>query len=148
MPTTSETIVQELLATAKTGEEFIGPQQIGMWSEILRQCPRQEAFEALFGVFAVRDGTAQQAAGELLLAVRPACTLSIAEAVARILPTWNISVEELVEYFEALAGREVLLRALNEVRSQPLSESAQVALDTIHYWLCAFDQGYTSRGFL
>jgi hypothetical protein len=142
---TSEAVVQELLEKATTAEEFIGPHQIEAWAEILRQRPAPEVFEALLGVFAVRDGMAQQAAGELLLAVRPACTLPIPEAIRQILPTWNVSVEEVVEYFEALFGREELLRALDEVGSQHLPEREQVALDTIHYWISAFSQGHTSR---
>jgi len=145
MTDASNLVVQELLETARTADEFIGRQQIETWAEILRGRPPKEVFEALFGVFAVQDGMAQQAAGELLLEIRPACPLKLFDAIKRILPTWNVSVEELIEYFQAIAGRDALLQALAEVRAQQLSERELVALDTVHYWLSAFNQGYTSR---
>jgi hypothetical protein len=147
MTRTSHTVVEELFAVVAATETFVDPEQIEEWAAVLRQRPPTEVFDALFGVFDTRDGMAQEVAGRLLLELRPPCTPGIPEAIRRILPTWNISVEELFEYFEALVGRETLLRALDDVSLQTLSEREQVALDTIRYWLAAFSQGYSSRDF-
>jgi hypothetical protein len=135
---TSETVVSKLYETVDTTQRFDG-QRLEQWLSVLRRRTGDEVFAALIGVFGSVDRPQsryldQEYAGKLLLALKPPCSSDVAATIKQILPTWDYSIEQLPWYFEAVVGREVVLRALDTLR-QCSSEEEQRAIETFRYWL-------------
>jgi len=135
---TSETVVSKLYETVDTTQRFDG-QRLEQWLSVLRRRTGDEVFAALIGVFGGVDRPQsryldQEYAGKLLLALKPPCSSDVAATIKQILPTWDYSIEQLPWYFEAVVGREVVLRALDTLR-QCSSEEEQRAIETFRYWL-------------
>jgi hypothetical protein len=138
---TSNTVVLKLYEAVDTTHRFDG-QRFDQWLDALRRRPIEEVGRALIGVFenTARTRTRyldQQYAGSLLLALRPPCFSDVGVLIRRLLPTWDLSVEQLPWYFDAVLGRETLLQALATLAGQALSEEEQKALETFHFWLRA-----------
>lgn len=86
----------------------------------------------------------QEYAGRLLFALKPPCPLDIAATIKRVLPTWDYSVEQLPQYFDAAVGRERVLEALDALGSCCSSEEEQRAIETFRYWLRVFNSDGTA----
>ena len=134
-------IVSKVYEAVDTTER-LDEQRLGQWLEILRHRPGDEAFNALIGVFCNAERRAsryldQEYAGRLLLALKPPSPPDVQAVIKRILPTWNLSVEQLPRYFEAVIGREPVLQALDVLRTQVCSEQEQRANETFRFWLRA-----------
>lgn len=139
MTWTSKTVVSKLYETVDATQRF-DAQRFEQWLSVLRRRAGGEVFDALIGVFGSVDRPHsryidQEYAGALLLALRPPCPSDVVATIRQILPTWDYSVEQLPRYFEAAVGREVVLRALETLRSQCRSEEEQRAIETFRYWL-------------
>ena len=138
---TSEMVVSKLYEAVDTSEQP-DEQRLEQWLEVLRRRPGDEAFNALIGVFcnAARPSSRcldQEYAGRLLLALKPPSPLDVQDVIKRILPTWNLSVEQLPWYFEEVIGREPVLQALDLLRMEVCSEQEQRANETFRFWLRA-----------
>jgi len=117
-------------------------QRLEQWLEVLRRRPGDEAFNALIGVFCNTARPAsryldQEYAGRLLLALKPPSPLDIQAVIKSVLPTWDLSVEQLPWYFEAVIGREPVLQALDGLRTQVCTEQEHRANETLRFWLYA-----------
>ncbi len=137
----SKTIVRRIYA-AVDDLQRMDEQRLKQFIAAMRCRPAEEAFDALIGVFAdsSREQTRyldQEYAGRLLLAVQPPCACDVRNVVRRVLRTWDVSVEQLPLYFEAVAGRDAVLQALQHLENQPLSEGEQHAIRSFRYWLHA-----------
>lgn len=144
---TSDTVVSKIYDAADaTGR--VDRQRLTQWIDMLRQRPGDEVFEALIGVFCNVDREAtldhvdkryvdQEYAGRILLAVKPPCSRDIQDVIKRTLATWDLSVEQLPWYFEAVAGREAVLQALDTLSTQVCSDHEQRGIDTFRFWLRA-----------
>jgi hypothetical protein len=138
MTWTSGTVVLKLYEAVDTVQR-VDAQRLEQWISVLRRRPGDEVFNALIGVFRSADRPPhyldQEYAGRLLLALKPPCPLDIAATIKRVLPTWDYSVEQLPQYFDAAVGRERVLQALDALRSCCSSEEEQRAIETFRYWL-------------
>jgi hypothetical protein len=123
-------------ANEKAGlNKLVDKKRFRQWLEVLRQRPTDEVFEALIGVFCQRNYFAQQCAGELLLELNPPCPVPAQEAIRRVLPTWNASVEEVPLYFAGCMGLEAFRAALEDIEFEVSSERERRAIDTFRYWI-------------
>ena len=119
---TSGTVVLKLYETVDAARAPLLPrridaQRLEQWLSVLRRRPVDEVFSALIEVFRSADRPHnryldQEYAGRLLLALKPPCPLDIEATIKRVLPTWDYSVEQLPQYFDAAVGRERVLQAL------------------------------------
>jgi hypothetical protein len=139
MTWTSGTVVLRLYEAVDTAQR-VDAQRLEQWISVLRRRPGDEVFNALIGVFRSADRPHnrwldQEYAGRLLLTLKPPCPLDIEATIKRILPTWDYSVEQLPQYFDAAVGRERVLQALDALRSCCSSEEEQRAIKTFRYWL-------------
>ena len=142
---TSGTVVLKLYETVdaarRVDAQRVDAQRLEQWLSVLRRRPVDEVFSALIEVFRERRPTPhpfnldQEYAGRLLLALKPPCPLDIEATIKRVLPTWDYSVEQLPQYFDAAVGRERVLQALDALRSGCASEEEQRAIETFRYWL-------------
>ena len=76
-----------------------------------------------------------------LHALNPPCRLPIDDAVASLLPSWDISIEEVPWYLAKQFGRDEVLASVERLRSRQSDQTALTRLRTIEYW-----SGYTGRG--
>ncbi len=136
---TSGTVVLKLYETVDATRR-VDAQRLEQWLSVLRHRPVDEVFSALIEVFRSADRPQnryldQEYAGRLLLALKPPCPLDIEATIKRVLPTWDYSVEQLPQYFDAAVGRERVLQALDALRSRCTSEEEQRAIETFRWWL-------------
>src|SRR2546430_2011968 len=99
MACTSEMVVSKLYKAVDTTER-LDEQRLEQWIEALGRRPGDEAFNALIGVFCNADRPSsryldQEYAGRLLFALKPPSPLEFQTVIRRILPTWNLSIEQL-----------------------------------------------------
>jgi hypothetical protein len=142
---TSETVVSKLYEAVDTAGH-LDEQRLEQWLEVLRRQPGDEAFDALMEVFCNADRPAsryldQEYAGRLLLALKPPSPSNVQAVIKRILPTWNLSIEELPWYFEEVIGRDALLAALDALDTQVCSEQERKAIETFRFWIRARSGG-------
>ncbi|HEX4963398.1 MAG TPA: hypothetical protein VF173_21390 [Thermoanaerobaculia bacterium] len=108
--------------------------------KILEPSDRLEVFWGLFGAFLEphrepRRYPNQALAGSLLLRLRPPCPLPACEAIRRILPGWEVSVEELPWYLALTCGEDAVWAAITEIDAGPLSERERLVLHTFRFWV-------------
>jgi hypothetical protein len=72
-----------------------------------------------------------------LHALNPSCRLSVDDAVAALLPAWDISIEEVPWYLVKQFGREEVLESVERLRARESDEMALTRLKTIEYWVQA-----------
>jgi hypothetical protein len=76
-----------------------------------------------------------------LHALNPPCRLSVDDAVASLLPAWDISIEEVPLYLARQFGRAAILANVERLRTRDLDEIALTRLRTIEYWVALAPAG-------
>jgi hypothetical protein len=117
-------------------EELVSTKSFENFCERLRALPGTLVFEAFFPI-AVREqwhGPALGAAS-VLFVVRPECPLSCKDAIRALLEDWAPSIEEVPWYLADCFGKEVTLKVIEELSSEPLSKRQRTYLDTVQYWV-------------
>jgi len=98
-------------------------------------------FDALFGVFTDESRPDsryddQDLAGKVLLELKPECHLPLPDVIARSLPLWDNSVEELPYYLAEVFGKDAVLKTLAELESsEDLSAELVEKMETYRFWL-------------
>lgn len=106
--------------------------------------PAPVVFDALFPI-AVRDQG--EASGPVAMsayalhALNPPCRLSIDDAVSSLLPSWDISIEEVPWYLAKQFGRDAVLASVARLRARQTDQTALTRLRTIEYWVGATPTG-------
>ena len=104
----------------------------------LRKAKSLPLFEGLFSIFLMQPSehsfARQQNAGVMLLKIKPKVKLKPFEMLRLCLPTWNVSVEELVFYFVEKCGTNEIESVLNKLRRSSLTEREVDALKSMYYW--------------
>jgi len=84
---------------------------------------RQEhGFPVAFGAYALNE-------------LNPKCLLGAREAVEQLLPSWDVSIEEVVFYLAKQFGVQALEKTLDELCSSNQTQELLTPLGTIAYWL-------------
>ncbi|HLX70043.1 MAG TPA: hypothetical protein VKV04_10495 [Verrucomicrobiae bacterium] len=112
--------------------------------ERLRRLKDEQQFHILFPIavkaqdlrFPVCDSAI------LLRELSPDCPVSCEEAVRAMLPSWDISIEEVPFYLAARFGTDRVRRAVRAIESGTLSDVQKRMLDTVLYWLGKYDEAY------
>ena len=106
--------------------------------------PGKVIFEALFPV-AVRaqgEGNGPVAmSAYVLYALNPVCPLPVDEAVASLLPSWDVSIEEVPWYLAKQFGVESVRTSVMRLRHQRTDELSLTRLRTIEYWIASVPTG-------
>src|SRR4030095_9551627 len=82
--------------------------------------PSSVLFDALFPIAVREQG---QASGPVAMsayalhALNPPCRLSVDDAVAALLPSWDISIEEVPWYLVKQFGREAVVESVERLRA-------------------------------
>lgn len=76
----------------------------------------------------------QKNAGVMLYKIKPQAKLEPLEMLRLCLPTWNVSVEELIFYFVEKCGKKDMELALRQLKLSALSERELAALESMQYW--------------
>jgi hypothetical protein len=103
----------------------------------LAGAPGAVLFDALFPISVREQGETSgpvAMSAYALHALNPPCRLSVDDAVASLLPTWDISIEEVPWYLVKQFGREAVLASVKRLRARERDPLAVTRLRTIEYW--------------
>jgi hypothetical protein len=110
----------------------------------LAGAPAPVIFDALFPI-AVREqgpGSGPVAMSAYALhALNPSCPLPVDDAVSSLLPSWDISIEEMPWYLAKQFGRDAVLASVERLRARESEKTALTRLSTIEYWVAAASAG-------
>jgi len=73
-------------------------------------------------------------AATLLYRLNPSCPMSCSDAVACLLPDWDISIEEVPWYLVAQFGRASVIAAAEDLSEGCTSNLERTQLTTVVYW--------------
>jgi hypothetical protein len=110
----------------------------------LADVPAPVIFDALFPIAVREQGEGRgpvAMSAYALHALNPPCRLSIDDAVASLLPSWDISIEEDPCYLARQFGRDAVLASVERLRAQESDQTARTRLRTIEYWVGATPAG-------
>ena len=112
----------------------------GQWSDLVASTKSSQDPETFRVVFSLSieqqsiDATVYDAA-RLLYEAAPNSTLSCELAIQAMLPTWDISIEEVPWYLRNHFGIHDVREAISNIRKRILSNREIRVLETIEYWL-------------
>ena len=107
----------------------------------LEALPASERFGVLIRIFAdssrAQDAFGdQEYAGRLLVELRPSPHQPLDEIIRAVLPTWNVSVEQLPFFLADTFGADEVTRASFRLEADyPADSREQRSLDTIRWWV-------------
>ncbi len=110
----------------------------------LDRIPGSALFDALFPVAIREQG---QASGPVAMsayalhALNPPCQLPIDDAIASLLPSWDISIEEVPWYLAKQFGSDAVLASVERIRARHTDPTALTRLQTVEYWIRAAPAG-------
>ena len=110
----------------------------------LADVPAPVIFDALFPIAVREQGEASgpvAMSAVALLALNPPCRLSVDEAVGSLLPSWDMSIEEVPWYLAKQFGGEAVLASVERLRARETDKTALTRLSTIKYWVAAASAG-------
>lgn len=114
----------------------VNPQEFAQLIRELQRFPPAEQFDLLAQAFVEDNYLKQEYAGRILTQLNPPCARSIDDLLPRLLPGWNLSVEQLPRYLAGAFGRQTVLTALDEIDSSSAPGSSKTK--TVRYWLRMF----------
>ena len=111
--------------------------------EQLRRLGDKQQFEALFPVSVKKqwDAPAYDAA-ILLRELSPDCPITCEEAVRALLPSWDVSLEQVPFYLATRFGSEGVRETARKLEQGVATESEKSTLGTIIYWMNIYDEAY------
>lgn len=104
----------------------------------LADVPAPVIFDALFPIAVREQGEASgpvAMSAYVLHALNPPCRLSLDDGVASLLPSWDISIEEVPWYLAKQFGCDAVLESVARLRARQRNETALARLQTIEYWI-------------
>ena len=120
-----------------TAEELV--LHLRQWPSSPEQELRALAAETQFAILwplavASQDSGPAFPAAALLYRLNPPCPMSCSDAVACLLPDWDISIEEVPWYLVAQFGRANVIHAAEELSKRCTSDLETTLLSTVIYW--------------
>jgi hypothetical protein len=106
--------------------------------------PDDVIFNALFPIAVREQG---ESSGPVafsacaLHALNPRCPLSVDDAVAALVPSWDISIEEVPWYLVKQFGQKMVHASVERLRDLHHDELALTRLGVIEYWVRAAPTG-------
>ena len=111
--------------------------------ERMRRLDDEHRFGILFPVSVKAQWDAPScSAAQLLRELSPACPLSCEDAVRALLPSWDVSLEELPFYLAARFGPIRVREAVDRVEVLVESESDKQSLKSVRYWLDVYERTF------
>ena len=132
-----------LTAVLQSADRFgaDNPQQLALLRSRLSRCAPAEVFAGLFAVFIENAPKElrfqrQQLAGRLLDTAEPTKEFDLLECIRACLPSYDLSVEQLPQYFSRVLGKQATIDALASAQAnEDLSEAEVAAARTMRWWL-------------
>jgi hypothetical protein len=117
-------------------------QRLGHLLQEVKFIPAEVLYEAFFGVFLdpSRPDSRfedQEAAGGMLWKLKPHCHIDLPQAIMAVLPTYDLSIEELPWYYAEIFGKEIVYSTAKTLLSQEHNKQGQETLKTFLFWLGA-----------
>lgn len=101
--------------------------------------PQKERYFGLMGVFNIETYEdrllVQTFTGRLLLKIKPKPAESCEAALFRLLPSWDVSAEEVIFYIREQFGKAEVTKAVLNLKNKQLSEPEIAQLNSVIYWL-------------
>jgi len=72
----------------------------------------------------------------------PCCQLSCEEAVRRLLPDWDVSLEDVPFYLAVRFGPARIREAIAAIEPKLAAQSTKKQLRTVLYWLETYERAY------
>ena len=113
-----------------------GPRGLPATYEALRAFKPTTLFDTLFAVSVLAQGGTYPVAFAscALEAINPPCSPAVDEAVGRLMPEWDISLEEVVFYLTKQFGVAAVVAAAERRQSSSLAHEEAVRLKAVRYW--------------
>lgn len=132
-----------LTAVVQSADRFgaDNPQQLAFLRSRLSRCASAEVSAGLLAVFVEITpkelrSQRQELAGKLLDVAEQAGEFDLLECIRASLPNYELSVEQLPQYFGRLCGKQAVINALASVQANDaLNETETVAARTMRWWL-------------
>ena len=116
------------------------PQQFKQLASRIGKAAPQEVAQGLLEVFTAgavppSGSPAQELAGLLLVELSPRAEFELAPVLRASLARYELSVEQFPQYLGSLFGASQVLRVLQQLEAEPLSEQERRSLGTLRFWL-------------
>lgn len=112
------------------------PQQLKLLHTALCHAVPKEVYFGIMATFRVPRFGPQEVAGRLLIGIKPRPRQSLETIVRDLLPTWDLSVEELPWYLAEKFGANELRATLDALEVEDSrTEQELVAIRTFRFWL-------------
>lgn len=125
---------------------FKGQRDLWRMVEALRKFDSPSLFAALFPLSVREQGEEPVAASAYALnELNPHCPLELSVAVESLLPSWDISIEEVVFYLVKQFGVQAVVRTARELGEKYQTGTSATLLRGVSYWAMAACQQYRSE---
>ena len=110
------------------------------WAELVASVRSENSpdhFHAIFAHAVERQaiGSAVFDAAKLLYEANISCRLPCHSAIEALIPSWDISIEEVPWYLTNQFGKDEMFNCLDIILAESPAERASVTLRTIRYWV-------------
>ncbi|WP_124543968.1 hypothetical protein [Piscinibacter terrae] len=118
------------------------PQEVKLLSSQLTKCEPAEVFAGLLLVFSRSVPTEanypkQELAGRMLERLNPKASIDVAQTLRAVLPSYNLSIEQVPQYLAARCGKDRVVRELLLFESEEHEPRSKAAAKTMRWWLGA-----------
>lgn len=114
----------------------VNPQELAQLVRDIQRVSPERQFDVLAQAFFSDHYLKQEYVGTILLQVNPPCFQSLNELLPRLLPGWNLSIEQLPRYLTGVFGLAAVSDAIDEVDANGASDHTKTK--TVRYWLRIF----------
>jgi hypothetical protein len=78
-------------------------------------------------------------AARMIYRLKPKCPIGCREAIERMLPKWDNSLEEVVFYLVEQFGAEKMRATLGELKGEKTDEQGLRDISVVDYWVGCFE---------
>ncbi|RYY86590.1 MAG: hypothetical protein EOO15_14095 [Chitinophagaceae bacterium] len=115
-------------------------QQVQYCASRLKNLPSEDVLTGLMTVFTEgapppAGSAAQELAGKLLIALAPSGDLNLESLLRKVLPRYELSVEQLPYHLANLIGKDKVYAATQTLEAERLTSTEHRALKTLQFWL-------------
>ena len=125
------------------------PQQSKLFGSLLNKCSHEEVLHGLLAVFIEcpideKHFVRQELAGRLLEKMKPSFRFELEGTLRAVLPTYNLSIEQLPQHFARIHGLSKVIAMLDQVARDDLTDRERISVKTMRWWLTGSADGANS----
>jgi hypothetical protein len=116
------------------------PQEVKLLSSQLSKCQAVEVLAGLMLVFSRSEPGAanyrkQELAGRMLENLNPKAVIDLPSTLRRVLPAYDVSIEQVPKYLAGRCGRDSVLLELRLFEAEDNDARSKAAARTMRWWL-------------